>query len=321
MKNERQIISRLKKILGSQKSGVKVGIGDDAAVFRSLSPNTVVTVDALVEGVHFDLSYATPAEVGVKAMAVNLSDIAAMGAKPAFAVVSVAVPISKAQSFLPALYRGISKMAKQHGVAVIGGNLSQSPSSIFIDITMFGSAKTPCLRSGARVGDWVGVIGGLGEASLGLEVLKRFGRAEGLRRWPKLCRAQLTPQPQVSAGIEIGKRRLVHALIDVSDGLVSELNHLASESKVAIEVRLEKIPLSRALLNVGRELGRSPLDFALGGGEDYALLFAAPERYSRALERLGACRIGSVVKGKSGVHFIENGKRRPIDGLGFDHFR
>ena len=319
MKNERQIVSRLKKILGSQKHGVKVGIGDDAAVLLPDARRLVVTVDCVVENTHFDLSYMTPEEVGWKALAVNLSDIAAMGALPESVVVSVGLPGERADELLPGLYKGIRKIANRYGVDVVGGNLSRS-ATFFVDVTALGRGTAPLLRSGAKAGDWVGYFGKLGEAAAGYEVLKRLGRKRAFKKWPTLCRAQMVPTPQTERGISLGKIPGVNALIDVSDGLVSELGHLSHASKVEMEIETARISLSKPLQEAAMFLKRDPLELALYGGEDYALLFTASPKAWPTLQKQGAQWLGKVKKGK-GIWAVAPGARWPLKAKGFDHFQ
>ena len=282
MNEERKIIAHLSKILGAAPPTVRVGIGDDAAVVQSPTENLVFTVDSLVEGVHFDLRYTRPEDAGHKALAVNLSDMAAMGAKPLYALVSLALPQTFFKSFIDGFYSGLMALADRFGVAVIGGNLAKSPGPIFCDVTLVGEVPEgkALLRSGARPGDAVGLLGQLGAAAAGLELLRQ-GRQSVGREFETLCQAQLRPEPLVDAGQRL--RGLATSLIDISDGLVSELTHLATRSSVGIEIGQEKIPILPELQAAASRLGKSPLEWLLNGGEDYALLFTFPVTETKAI--------------------------------------
>lgn len=325
MVNEFEQIARLQKKLGKLSTSVIVGIGDDAAVLRPSRGPVVATVDSLVEGVHFDREYVSAEEVGHRALAVNLSDIAAMGAVPRQALVSIALPPSEAPSFLDGFYKGLSRLAKKAGVDVVGGNLSKSPRGIFVDVTLLGEATaSPILRSGARPGDAVAVVGRLGEAALGLGMLRRLGRARALSQWPRFTRAQLLAQPQLKAGLALSKGKLATSLIDVSDGLSSELMHLAVSSGVQMEIDPSRVPLAPGFAKAARELGGIPWEFQLHGGEDYALLFTfRPAHWARVKAKLGAAVtvIGRVVKGKPAVWLAAGTQRMALRPRGFDHFQ
>ncbi len=302
---------------------VIVGIGDDAAVLRPGRGPMVATVDALVEGVHFDLRYCTAADVGHRALAVNLSDVAAMGATPRHALVSIAVPKAQAESFVDEFYRGLFPLARRHGVEIVGGNLSRSPSGIFVDVTLLGEAgQKAVLRSGARPGDCVAIVGPLGHAALGLWALRKLGRIKALARYSVFCRAQLRPTPLVEAGKKLAG--IATSLIDISDGLSSELAHLAEASKVEIEIEPVRIPRSSAFERSASDLGLAPQALQLMGGEDYALLFTFHPRDRARLERrLGrtATVIGRVLAGRPRVWQVEGTGRRRLAPLAFDHFR
>lgn len=316
--NEFDWIAKIEKQVRRRDPRVRVGIGDDAAVLRRASTELALTTDALVESVHFDLRYASPEDIGHKALAVNLSDLAAMGATPRFAQVSLALPARKADAFLPGFYRGLAALARRFGVTVTGGNLSRSPGPIFVDVTAIGELRRPLLRSAARPGDRIGVIGVLGEAAAGLALLKKFGRAAE-KTWPALTRAQLRPMPRVKEALRLADR--LHAAIDVSDGLVAELGHLAKASQVTVEFDAESLPVSEALRSAARKLKCDPLAWVLGGGEDYALLVTAPRAAEGKLKKQGVRWIGEVVKGMPEVRARVAGEVVRLTPNGFDHFR
>jgi thiamine-monophosphate kinase len=319
--NEKDLIRAFRKNLGIKRSDVLVGVGDDAAVVRPGSGNWVLSVDSLVEGRHFSFPQFLPSEVGQKAFSVAFSDIAAMGARSSYALVSMGVPRGKERVALE-IFRGIGKKAKAFGVEIIGGNLS-SARHFFVDITAIGVAgsKVSCLRVGARPGDRVGILGGLGEAGAGFELLRKFGRVKALKTWPKLVRAQLVPSPQLTGGEILGKSGLVTSLMDVSDGLSSSLHTLAKDSGVCMEIESARLAASTALKAAERFLSKTSEDWVLNGGEDYALLFTCRSRdWSKVQGLLPKVReLGRVTKG-SGVFLSRGQTRRPLLETGFDHF-
>jgi thiamine-monophosphate kinase len=298
-----------------QGEGVMVGIGDDAAVLRPpRGEDLAMTVDAVVEGVHFDRSFSAP-DIGWKALAVNLSDLAAMGARPLWALCALATPRGELRSRLAGIGRGLAACAAAHGVAVVGGNVTRA-TELSLTVTAVGAVpKGKALgRAGARPGDVLLVSGTLGDAGLGL----RPGAAAPLRR------RQRRPDPRLALGRAIAP--LAHAAIDVSDGLLQDLGHLCRASGVGATVRLTQLPLSRDYRRAV-EGTRDPLETALSGGEDYELLMAIPSRRARAAreraQALGAplSPIGEVIRG-TGVTVVDAAGRpyRPRQA-GHDHLR
>ncbi len=290
------------------------GPGDDAAVVTSL-PNGVVTTDAVVEGVHFTSETFSLGDIGHKALAVNLSDLAAMGAQPRWFLCALGLPRTFSPAKAGALGRGMAALADRFAIRLIGGNIVRSP-GLTVTITAWGSVQRPLLRSGARVGDWVCVSGPLGDAAAGLSQLKSRSATGGA-----LIRAQRRPQPalpwmQVAGGY-------LRAAIDVSDGLIPDLEHLCVASEVAVDVSSAAVPQSRALRAFAGPRSRN---FALIGGEDYVVLGAVAPGRRLALRRALA-RVGKI------PHFIgelkAHSRRAPrvtVDGARFEaqpflHFR
>lgn len=324
---EADIIRKIQQTVARNNAAGRVvlSIGDDAAAFRP-RPNRLILVscDALVEGIHFNLAYSSPEDVGWKALAVNLSDIAAMGGKPLYATTSIALPKNLAAGFVVAMYRGLAKLARQHGVIVVGGDTCASTQHLFIDVTIVGEveSKKMLTRKGARPGDLLFVTGELGGAALGLE---RLSRQQGTRR-SALVRRHLRPQPRCSAGRFIADSRLASAMIDTSDGLSTDLHHLCEQSGAGAEVQAENIPLP--VVAAGRRQARTArrlLDYALNGGEDYELLFTVPEhRKHRVPQSVGGIPIREIGKitAETGACWICVGgsKERLVPG-GYDHFR
>jgi thiamine-monophosphate kinase len=321
-KSESEFISMVRKMAQRHAQGLVHGIGDDAAVIRALpGKRWCITTDLLLEGIHFDLRYDSPFSVGQKSLAAGLSDLASMGANPRFVLVSVAVPIRRAKEFLAPFLRGMLKMADRHGVTLIGGDTSRAQQKIFIDVIVMGSvpAGREILRHGARKGDFIYVTGTLGKAALGLEVLKRrnvvMNRAE-----KRAVASHRTPIPRCSVGARLGKRLLATAMIDVSDGLSTDLFHLCEESRVGARIFEAQIPLP------GVRDPCTELKWALSGGEDYELLFTVSPRAAQSLkssiEGVPIHRIGVIVPRKDGVKMMaRNGKTQSLFATGWDHFR
>jgi thiamine-monophosphate kinase len=310
--------------------GVRVGIGDDGAVLTPTPGAALVaTTDLLLEGVHFRRRWAEPADIGWKALAVNLSDIAAMGARPRWALVALACPPGTTIDEVEAFYTGTLALGGEHGVSLVGGDTSSSPGGWLVNVTALGeTARRPILRSGARPGDVVAVTGGLGRAAAGLAVLER-SRAPA--RVPAdtladVTGAHLRPRPRVAEGQWLGAAEGVTAMIDLSDGLATDLGHIAAESGVGAWVEVERLPIAPTTRAVARALGEDSLTWATGGGEDYELLLtcaaAAFTGVREGFERSTGARlspIGEVVAG-SGVTFRDARGRPRAAGAGFEHF-
>ena len=267
---EFQLIDLFTRALPCAGEGVVVGVGDDAAVLRAPRGEVLcATVDALVEGVHFDRRF-TPEDVGWKALAVNLSDLAAMGARPLWALIALAVTGREPPARLARIARGLGACARRHGLAVAGGNVTRAR-DLSLTVTVLGAAgpRHVLRRAGARPGDVLLVSGTIGDAAL--------GRAPDAP--PALAARQRRPAPRLALGR--GLAAIASAAIDVSDGLVQDLGHLCDASGTGATVRLEDLPLSPAYR---RAVRRSPDRWgaALGGGEDYELLVAVPPDRVRA---------------------------------------
>ena len=303
--------------------GVVLGIGDDAAVVTAdPSAQTLITTDMLVEGVHFDLSFTGPFELGRKSLAVNLSDIAAMGGKPRFALLSLAIPPDLTLEFLDAFMNGFISRGERYGVALIGGDTCASRTGFVISVTLLGEQQHDRIvrRSGARPGDLVYVTGTLGDAALGLELLRQ-GEREGAA-----VNRHRDPLPRTEAGLVLAESRLASAMIDVSDGLLADLGHILDQSGVGATLFLDRLPLSPEYLEKAGRVTNDPLAFPLSGGEDYELLFTVP--VNREAELPG-------ISGALGVPITAIGEISDLPGLtiispdgspyttsvrGFDHF-
>ncbi len=287
-------------------SRVAVGVGDDCAVIRK-SPQRplLLSADMIVESVHFDWKTATPYQVGWKAMASNLSDVAAMGGIPTYALVSIAAPKEKAAPRIKQIFRGIDGLARKFDVEVVGGDLSASPAATIISIAIQGylPGGKPVLRSGGRPGHQLFVSGSLGGSSLGRH----------LRFSPRI---ELGQHLQASG---------VSAMMDLSDGLSLDLHRLARASGVGAQIEASSIPISRSARRMAEKTGKGALHHALCDGEDFELLFSAPRKEASKIvkdKRFGrVTRIGELVRGRDLVLLTPEGEKVLLESEGYDHFR
>lgn len=311
--------------------GVAVGIGDDAAVLEAPpAARLVVTTDLLIEDVHFRRRYTEPADIGWKSLAVNLSDIAAMGARPRWSLVALACPPGTALDEVEAFYEGLTVLAAEHQVVLVGGDTSASPAGWVVNVTVIGDTERPPLtRAGARVGDVLAVTGDVGRSAAGLDVLERREAPPGLAAdaLAAATAAHLRPRPRVREAQWLAGAGGVTAMIDLSDGLATDARHLARESRVGARVDLARLPVAPATRRVARALGRDPLAWATGGGEDYELLLTcepgAFERLRRGLARATGTpltAIGEVVAGDGEVVFVAEDGQAVEVAAGFEHF-
>jgi thiamine-monophosphate kinase len=318
------------------------GIGDDAAVFRSEhGRDTVITVDLLVEDVDFFRTITEASALGHKALAVSLSDIAAMGARPRFALLSLGVPQTTWEShFLDDFYSGFLALAEKHHVALVGGDVSRSPDRIVVDSIVVGEVERDraVLRSGARVGDQIFVTGALGGAAAGLRLLERsLTLSEDLTRdfpveFDELAARQTRPTPRVEWGALLGETGFATALIDTSDGLSSDLTHLCRESRVGAVLDWSQIPVHPLLSHSGALADNSfthavvadAHTLALHGGEDFELLFTVSPRdilkLPRELEGVPVTRVGEITADADGIKLLRNHHLEDLHPAGFDHF-
>ena len=320
---------------GAPASGVPVGIGDDAAVL-AVTPGAALlaTTDLVIEDVHFRRAWAAPADVGWKAMAVNLSDIAAMGGVPRWALIALAVPGDTTAADVDAFYGGLREAAAPHGVAIVGGDTSQSPRGWLVSVTLLGEhAGRPRLRSTARAGDAIAVTGTLGRSAAGLAVLE-MGADEARRHGvpeaviDEVTRAHLRPRARVAEGQWLGAAGDVHAMLDCSDGLAADLGHICRESAVGARVALDLVPIASGAEAAARALGREPVEWATSGGEDYELLLTCDpgdvERLSTDFRRSTGTPltvIGEIEAGTSGIVWIGADGNPALPPAGFEHFR
>ena len=314
---EFDLIARIRRHTEVNRDDVVTGIGDDAAVVAvPAGRELAIAVDTLVEGVHFPVGTAA-VDIGWKALAVNLSDLAAMGATPAWALLALTTPDADV-TFFDDLARGFAELATPYRLALIGGDTTRGPLTVTVAVHGFTAPGEALLRSGARVGDVVMVTGTLGDAAAGLRCLAEADASPYAALIERLHR----PTPRVSAGQAL--RGVATACIDVSDGLVADLGHICAASGVGIDVEAAMLPRSSALLTHFADA--DALDFALGGGDDYELCFTVPadlaSEAGATLARLGcgATRIGRVVEG-AGVRVLdEHGQVYEPARAGWNHF-
>ncbi len=325
---ESALIAALNRLFGPPPAGVAVGIGDDCAALALAGEDFLLwTVDTLIEGVHFDLAYFSLPQLGRKALAVNLSDIAAMGGEPLYTLLSLGWPRDRDVAGALALGTGLAQAAQEYGVAVIGGDTVAAP-GVMITLTLLGRVPRGEMlqRRGALVGDRVYVTGPLGEAAAGLEMLQRgLALEQDLPR--SLIEAHLNPRPQLHAGRVLASQRLATALIDLSDGVATDLGHICLASGVGARIPAATAPVSPTVKTAAAHLGLDPLDLALKGGEDYQLLFTSPPEQAPALFQAFAqaglappLPLGEIILG-SGVFLETAAGEKEITGQGFDHFR
>lgn len=324
------LIARLSRQVERHDTGVVVGIGDDAAVLEvQPGQQLVATCDMMVEGRHFSLAYIHPEQLGHRLLAANLSDIAAMGGRPRWALVGLGVRDGLEVETLEGIYRGMAALASLHGVTVVGGDTCRNPERLVLDLTLLGEVPRGryLLRSGARPGDLVAVTGTLGDAAAGLAWL-RSGRANRTDEGRYLMDRHLTPQPRVRAGQLMLASRAVSAADDISDGLASEANEIAAASGVRLRLEAGQIPISRQARWAAKSLGGNPLRWALRGGEDFELLVTlAAEAYPELAAQLRTeldlplTVIGQVEEGR-GVALVEpDGRELELKAEGYNHFR
>jgi thiamine-monophosphate kinase len=325
---ERGLIARLRSRLPPPGPDVLVGIGDDTAAVAWGARTLLLTTDSLLEDVHFRRTTATLREIGAKAIAVNVSDIAAMGGRPRYALVALALPPGYRVDEVDELYAGFADAAGPHGVALIGGDTCAAPGGLVLCATLVGEVDgAPLRRAGARTGDAILVTGTLGAAAAGLAVLERRPRDLPAGVGEAVVRAHRLPSPRVREGEAIRASGWGTAMIDLSDGLATDLGHVAAESGVGAVVYADRLPISDATRAVARALGADPLDWALSGGEDYELLFTATAARAAELaravtERTGTAvhSIGEVRPPAEGVRVLDAEGRPRALRPGFDHF-
>ncbi len=303
------LIDEINKAIKINDKSVILGIGDDAAVIKIPNPKSqiparnkyiLLTTDTLVENVHFSLKYYSFFEIGWKLMAVNLSDIAAMGGKPSYAMVTLGLKKDSDVKDITELYRGMNAVGRKYGVSIVGGDIVSSPKALIFTLALYGTAGKVVTRGGARVGDQVAVIGKVGMSALGLQELKSKGRRG------KNVKAHLMPQPMMREGMNAAK--YATSMIDNSDGLARCLIEICKSSGVGAKIDIARIPLAKG----------ATLHQGLDGGEDYNLVLTAPK--DRIGKIKGAKVIGEIIREKDIVMIGGNGRAKLLQDKGFEHF-
>jgi thiamine-monophosphate kinase len=319
--------------------GVTLGVGDDAALVET-GPLTLITTDALVEGVHFLREWTPPRLLGRKALSINLSDIAAMAGVPRYATVSLCLPRLLPFGWVDELYDGLLERASEAGVSLVGGNLSSTEGPLVIDVTLVGRGDRVLRRDGARPGDLVVVTGTLGAAAEGTRLLRQGARlsaqgelettgvwtqtsADALRHCLK---AHLDPQPPLAFARALSEHEYVHAAMDVSDGLSGDLMTLCQASQVCASIDGAAVPVDGKMAGLERARGGDPLTLALHGGEDYQLLMAVPRERLEELQDLAVvwslplAVVGELAEGLPALELRGESGVQPLEVASYDHF-
>ncbi|MDR2017428.1 MAG: thiamine-phosphate kinase [Syntrophobacterales bacterium] len=312
---ENELIRRLKRF---EKKSQKIirGIGDDGAVVGMSRGEYVFVQDTVVEHVHFEFAFMDARAVGKKALYVNISDIFSMGAIPLYFLVTIGIPGSMSYDDIRQLYAGMMQVAREFNVSLIGGDTSATKSDFFIDISAVGKLVTDHYlgRDGTKEGDLIGVTGFLGESAYGLYLLKKGIR----RKKSRFIERYVNPKPPYGVWKELIDRRIPSGMMDISDGLIIDLERMMKESRKGAHVYFERLPVPRELVRKGKE------HFALSGGEDYQFLFSFHPAKLAAIEELQqkglpVSVIGRVIKGR-GVKLFRDGNFMPVMSKGYEHF-
>lgn len=331
--NERDIIAYLQKnILSHEQRGLVRGIGDDCAVIeKDDSTSWLVTMDTLIEGIHFNLKWHPAEKLGRKSVSVNVSDIAAMGGKPVFVFLSLGMPKGFDPDWFKGFSRGITEACEEYQCFLAGGDTVRSREGVVITITAIGeiSKEQVVYRKDALADDTIWVSGTLGMAAAGLALCKS-GIENISPSLESLVEAHVNPQARVKLGSLLAKHRIAHAMIDLSDGIATDLSHLCNESRTGAVFYAEKLPIDPALFEAANLLKVDPLDLAIRGGEDYELLFTAAPGSTAEIISLGEMAginispVGTIMA-EPGVKLVKPSKSNgqmeiDVSFEGFDHF-
>jgi thiamine-monophosphate kinase len=327
---EQDLIGQIAARLSGAPDWLVVGPGDDGAVVRPVrNALDVITTDACVEGVHFDRRFVPPDAIGHRALAVNLSDLAAMGATPWLATLSMAMPGTLALADFDGIVDALLTLARRHDTTIVGGNLSRSPGPLVLDVTAIGTVRPRrvLVRAGARPGDEVFVSGSLGAARAGLEMCAGDPSGAHAGQDPGSPRGRyLWPDPRVRLGVMLGRNQAATACMDLSDGLADGLRQLARASGVGLTLDAEALPIDPAARAWFEARGRDPVAEAIAGGDDYELLFTVSPRrrgrlraVTRLVRGLSLTRIGTVTR-EAGIVVRRDGRSEALPA-GFAHFK
>ena len=308
----------------SLRSHLGIGPGDDAGVLK-LTPGKrlVASTDAMVEGIHFDRHWFSWEDLGYKVLAVNLSDLAAMGnVKPLAALVTAAFPGDTSVDAVDKFYKGLENCAKRWKTGLLGGDTVGSTGGSYVNVTILGEAdaKNLLIRSSARPGEWLATTGPLGLASAGLNLLMKGGVANPSHRL--LLQAFRRPTPRFDEAKFLATSKLATSLMDCSDGLEASARILSDASRIGVEIWMDKLPITPAFASWAKQAKKDPRDVALTGGEDYELIFTVrPNEWSRVQRRLPLARIiGRTLAASAGVCALRDGQTIALQRYGFSHF-
>jgi thiamine-monophosphate kinase len=326
-RRENRVIAILEKRFAGSDASIIKGVGDDAAVIRQQGAreNWVITTDMLLEDVDFQKAWLTPGQIGHKSLAVNLSDLAAMGARPRFFTVSLGIPAAIPDKWIVQFYQGLARLASAYKTLLIGGDLSRSTNGIQVTITAFGETwhRQAIYRSGGSAGDALYVTGTLGRAAAGLELLKQKQTKGATASQKEALKAHRTPQPRCNVGLWLLQNHYASCMMDLSDGISTDLPRLCTSSNVGAEIYAGALPV----FSPAKSWNSDPLNLALNGGEDFELLFAVPvnaeakfaKTYPKSFPRVS--RIGVLTSSKwIGLKEAPGKPAHPLANDGFDHF-
>ncbi len=329
---EFSLIERLHHILPkTERKDLLVDIGDDCAVIR-IDPNRalLLTCDIQVQDRHFQLENTGVYQLGRRAMAVNLSDIAAMGGIPLYALVSLGLPPELQVDDYETLFKGMRDELKEFQAFIVGGNLAQTEKKLVIDITLVGEVHPFHFveRGGAQIGDQIYVTGEVGASAAGFHILQKYG-SDYPERFRSLVEKHRQPQPRISVGQKLAQKKLASAMIDISDGVASDLYHICQMSQVGAEIMFDQLPLPEQLEEVSKFCHVPEHDLSLHSGEDYELLFTvksevSEEKLKAIAEECGVLvtHIGRIVPQNQGYSLIDKNRTRiPLQPRGWDHFK
>lgn len=289
---------------------VLVGIGDDAAIIRYGKKLQVLTTDCLVEGDHFRCDWFKPVQIGMKAIEINVSDIAAMGGNPRYALISLGLKEDLPVDFVEELYRGMWKACDKYCIDIVGGNMTHS-NQIFISVTLVGEVKEKnlTLRSCAKAGDLIFLSGPVGNGRAGLRLFQN-----GVEGFDGIKKRYLEPKARLDFASKIAP--FVNSMIDVSDGLASEIMHICKNSKCGAKIYMDKIPIREDVREVARILNENEYDYALYGGEDFELLYTVSKEN---INKIDGYLIGEITKNRE-IKIVSYGKEEKLTRFGYDHF-
>jgi thiamine-monophosphate kinase len=306
---EFRLIDRITK--KPKNKDIFVGIGDDAAVIKTKKGLQVLTTDCLVEGDHFNKEWFSPTQIGMKAIEINVSDIACMGAIPKYALVSFALPNDLEVDFVENIYKGMWKSCDEYEIEIIGGNMAHSE-KIFISVTLTGEVenKNLTLRSGAKPGDLIFVSGHLGNGKAGLRLFQR-----GIDGFENVKKGYLEPKAQLKIALKLSP--YINSMIDISDGLAPEIKHICTQSKCGAIIYKDKIPISDEIRNAAKKIRENPYDYALFGGEDFELVYTVSKEN---IKKVNGFLVGEITE-KEDILLSFKGKEKKLTQNGYDHFK